>query len=162
MNERLKVFKILITLALLILAARAGQLQLIMGDYFYELSEGNRLSERPISAPRGKILDRNENILVSNKEAYDLYLLPNEVSPEISVGDLLLSLANITGLDLELLENNYENKGHSSSAVLLRRNISGNDGGYTGKKNELPGVYVESSSLRDYVYGNLAPIPLVM
>lgn len=29
-------------------------------------------------------------------------------------------------------------------------------------KDELPGVYVESSSLRDYVYGNLAPIPLVM
>lgn len=158
MNERLKVFKILITLALLILAARAGQLQLIMGDYFYELSEGNRLSERPISAPRGKILDRNENILVSNKEAYDLYLLPNEVSPEISVGDLLLSLANITGLDLELLENNYENKGHSSSAVLLRRNISREMMvAIRENKDELPGVYVESSSLRDYVYGNLAP-----
>lgn len=156
MDERLKVFKIVVVLTLLILALRAGQLQLFMGDYFYELSEGNRLSERPISAPRGKVMDKKGNILVSNKEAYDLYLLPNEVSPEISVEDLLQELASLTGLDYGILQTNYDNQERSSSAVLLRRNIS-REMMVIIKENKdaLPGVYIESSSMRDYVYGEL-------
>lgn len=157
MDERLKVFKIVIVLTLLILAVRAGQLQLIMGDYFYELSEGNRLSERPISAPRGKIMDRSGNIFVSNREAYDLYLLPNEVSPEITVENLLQKLAKLTGLDYEILKNNYNNRERSASAVLLRRNISREMMVIIQEnKDALPGVYIESSSMRDYVYGDLA------
>ncbi|MFP4016942.1 MAG: penicillin-binding protein 2 [Halanaerobiales bacterium] len=159
MDNRVSILRIVVVIILILLVLRAGQLQLLMGNYYYELSEGNRLSERPISAPRGRIIDRNNNILVSNKESYNLYLLPNEVSPEYEVEDLLMKLSDITGIDLELLNNNYEmGKSDSSSAVLLRRNIS-REMLVIVKENDdnLPGILIEDSSMREYVYGEFAP-----
>ena len=159
MNNRVNILRIIIVAILIILALRAGQLQLLMGNYYYQLSEGNRLSERPISAPRGKIIDRDNNILVSNKESYDLYLLPNEIPPEFDVEKLLSIIGGITELDAGMLESNYQKgKSHSSSAVLLKRNIS-RETMVIVKENsdKLSGILIEESSMREYVYGDLAP-----
>ncbi len=159
MNNRVNILRIIVATILIILALRAGQLQLLMGNYYYQLSEGNRLSERPISAPRGKIIDRNNNILVSNKESYNLYLLPNEVPPEFELEELLLILGEITKIDTDLLMSNYlRDNSHSSSAVLLKRNIS-RETMVIVKENSgnLPGILIEESSMREYVYGDLAP-----
>lgn len=159
MNNRVNILRIIVVAILIILALRAGQLQLLMGNYYYQLSEGNRLSERPISAPRGKIIDRNNNILVSNKESYNLYLLPNEVPPEFEVEDLLLLLGDITQIDTGLLMSNYQKDGsHSSSAVLLKRNISRETMVIVEENSgNLPGILIEDSSMREYVYGEFAP-----
>ncbi len=51
----------------LILFARLFELQLIRGDYFRGLSEGNRIRRIPILAPRGQILARGGEVLVGNK-----------------------------------------------------------------------------------------------
>lgn len=158
MNSRVKVLKIFVLITLLFLILRAGQLQLIMGDYFYELSEGNRLSERPISAPRGKILDCSNNVLVSNKESYNLYILPNEIPIEFKIDTILINLEKITGLDSEILRENYASEGRSSSAVLLKRNISRENMVIIQEnKDKLPGIFIEESSIREYVYDDLAP-----
>ncbi|MFP4661337.1 MAG: penicillin-binding protein 2 [Halanaerobiales bacterium] len=158
MGDRVGVLRVIIVIILLILVLRAGQLQLLMGNYYYELSEGNRLSERPISAPRGKVVDRNNNILVSNKESYNLYLLPNEVSPDYEIEELLLKLSDTTGLDLELLKSNYEmGKSDSSSAVLLKRNISREIMVIIKESSDnLPGILIKESSMREYVYDDFA------
>ncbi len=159
MNNRVNILRIIIVAILIILALRAGQLQLLMGNYYYQLSEGNRLSERPISAPRGKITDRDNNILVSNKESYDLYLLPNEIPPEFAIEKLLSIIGRITELDAEILESNYQKgKSHSSSAVLLKRNISRETMVIVKENSDnLSGILIEESSMREYVYGDFAP-----
>jgi penicillin-binding protein 2 len=157
MIDRLKFFKIAVTFVLLILIIRAGQLQLMLGNYFYELAEGNRLSERPVSAPRGKILDINGNVLVSNREAYNLYIMPNEVPPEVGIDDLLLKLEKLTGIDSSIMKENYNLEGRSSSAVLIKRNISRETMVIIQENSSiLPGIFIEASSMREYVYGNFA------
>lgn len=52
----------------LVLSARLIELQIIRGSYFRSLAEGNRIRRVPIAAPRGNILARGGEILVSNKE----------------------------------------------------------------------------------------------
>lgn len=159
MNKRVTALKVFVLIVLTILALRAGQLQLIMGKYYHELSEGNRLSQRPISAPRGKIIDSDNNILVSNKLSYNIYLLPNEISPEFTVNELLLKLSELTGFNISILQENYQRgKGHQSQAVLLKRNISRELNVIIQENiDKIPGIFIEESSMRDYVYGDLAP-----
>lgn len=57
----------LLIAAVLVLFTRLLDLQVIRGKYFRTISNENRLRRIPISAPRGKILSREGNILVDNK-----------------------------------------------------------------------------------------------
>ena len=58
----------LLILSFLFLTARLFELQIIKGDYYRNLSEGNRIRKVKIIAPRGKIYARGGEILVGNKE----------------------------------------------------------------------------------------------
>lgn len=52
--------------------ARLFDLQLIRGEYFHSLAQGNRLRQIPIKAARGEILDRNGIVLARNIPRYNL------------------------------------------------------------------------------------------
>lgn len=54
--------------AFLILIGRLFDLQIIRGDYFRSLSDGNRIRRIAILAPRGKIFARGGETLVDNEE----------------------------------------------------------------------------------------------
>ena len=61
-------FRGTLILGFLILAGRLSELQIIKGNYFRSLAEGNRIRRVPIVAARGKILARGGEILVGNHE----------------------------------------------------------------------------------------------
>jgi len=159
MNKRLRVINYIIIILFFLLVVRAVQLQIVNGDYYYQLSEGNRISRRPINAPRGKIIDADENILVSNKLSYNLYLLPNEMSPDSTPEYLIQKLVDLTELKYGKICESYENnsKQNGSSAILLKRNITPETMVIIGENSsELSGLLVKESSMRDYVYGEVA------
>ena len=54
-------------MGLVIIFGRLAELQVIKGEYFRSLAEGNRIRRVTIVAPRGRILDRNGVILVDNQ-----------------------------------------------------------------------------------------------
>ena len=58
----------ILILGFLIIIGRLIELQVIKGGYYRSLSEGNRVRRVPITAPRGKIISRDGEILVGNKE----------------------------------------------------------------------------------------------
>src|SRR3990172_9308119 len=57
----------LLVVGFLILLGRLAELQVIKGQYFLNLSDGNRTRRVPISAKRGEIHARGGEILVGNK-----------------------------------------------------------------------------------------------
>lgn len=59
-------FRGLLLLGVLVLVGRLGELQVIKGEYYRNLAEGNRVRRVPIVAARGKILDKNGVVLVDN------------------------------------------------------------------------------------------------
>jgi penicillin-binding protein 2 len=61
-------YKGLIVLGLLILVTRLIELQIIKGAYYHALAEDNRIRRVSVPAPRGKILARGGEVLVTNKE----------------------------------------------------------------------------------------------
>lgn len=61
-------FRGVLILGLAFLVTRLIELQVIKGNYFRALAEGNRIRRVPITAARGKILARGGEVLVGNKE----------------------------------------------------------------------------------------------
>ncbi len=58
----------LLILGVLVLVARLIELQIIKGNYYRSLAEGNRIRRISVSAPRGRILARGGEVLVGNVE----------------------------------------------------------------------------------------------
>ena len=58
----------LLILGFIIVIGRLLELQIIKGDYYRNLAEGNRIRRVPITAPRGKVLARGGEVLVGNNE----------------------------------------------------------------------------------------------
>ncbi len=159
MSKRLRVINYIIIILFSLLIIRSLQLQVIRGEYYYELSEGNRISRRPINAPRGKIMDKEGNILVSNKLSYNLYLLPNEMPPGSTPEIIFQNLSELTELEYEIIIENYHKNSekNNSSAILLKRNITPETMVIVGENREdLSGIVVKESSMRDYVYDEIA------
>lgn len=57
-------------------------MQCIHGNYYLELSKMNRIRLVPLSGPRGNIYDRNGNLLVGNRIAFDCIVIPQEFEPD--------------------------------------------------------------------------------
>lgn len=85
-------FYILTIAALLILFLRVGYLQVVRGEYYRNLAEGNRIKTYFLPAPRGIIYDRRGEPLVYNIPTFDL---------RVNLADFL---ANSTSVQEEILE----------------------------------------------------------
>lgn len=63
-------FHLVLIFGFFILFWRLFELTIIKGSYYRQLSEGNRVQEKNIRAPRGIIYDRKEQVLARNKPVY--------------------------------------------------------------------------------------------
>ncbi|ACM60404.1 penicillin-binding protein 2 [Caldicellulosiruptor bescii] len=61
-----------------ILVVRLSYLQIIKGDYYYELSEKKLMQKASLEAPRGIIYDRNGRPLADNRPAYVLQIMKTQ------------------------------------------------------------------------------------
>ncbi len=81
---------------LLLLFSRAAWLQIVKGDYYYLLAEGNRLRIETIEPRRGIIYDKNLIPLVRNTANFVLYLRPIDLPKnELDRDNLIRKVAEI-------------------------------------------------------------------
>lgn len=66
-------------------------------EFYSERAERNRIKAFPISAPRGKILDRDGRVIVDNRSSFSLMLSRESLKPE-QVGEV------VQGLDVDSAE----------------------------------------------------------
>jgi penicillin-binding protein 2 len=90
--RRIEISRLAVGTALSLLAIAYWFVQIVRGDYYFSLSENNRIRAVKITAPRGYVLDRNGAPLVENEPAYTLHLYRREAR------DLEASIAFIVGL----------------------------------------------------------------
>ncbi|BFD25228.1 MAG: penicillin-binding protein 2 [Candidatus Parcubacteria bacterium] len=101
---RLPIIAIALIIFFSILAGRSFWLQVVKGDYYYSLAEGNRLRTETVEARRGIIYDRNLVQLVNNAANFVLYLRPIELPRDEETRDQLIRrLAYWLDGDLETL-----------------------------------------------------------
>ena len=76
--RRIEISRVGVGAILSLLAVAYWIIQIVRGDYFFNLSENNRIRAVKITAPRGYVLDRNGATLVENEPAYTLHLYRRE------------------------------------------------------------------------------------
>ncbi|MDY6796483.1 MAG: penicillin-binding protein 2 [Actinomycetota bacterium] len=78
MVHRFTLFVMILSALMAVLVVRLWFLQVVQGDRYGAMAEGNRIREVDLEASRGYILDRNYDKLVSNRNALCIYVQPTE------------------------------------------------------------------------------------
>jgi penicillin-binding protein 2 len=164
MNNRLAVRLALfgaIALALfVVLFFRLWFLQILNGKEYLAQARNNRTREFRVSAPRGSILDSNNEVLVDNRTSLALQIDPNKLPPELKRRQAeLAELADLThSTPHQVKKLIHEGVVTSPGApVTLRRDV-GHYLVYYMQENQhlFPGVSVQRVFVRNYPHGSLA------
>jgi len=143
-----------------VLFFRLWFLQVINGDKYLAEAKNNRTREFRVSAPRGKILDRNGNVIVSNRTSLALQVNPTKLpeAPRRRHAELA-QLAQLTHSSLPRLRKTMHEQLQLAAAapVTLRRDV-GDYLVYYLEENQdrFPGISVQRVFVRRYPHGTLA------
>ncbi len=95
LSSRIEIARLAVGAVFAILAFSYWYVQIVRGDYYFELSENNRIRSVKLTAPRGYVLDRNGSVLVENEPAYSLQLYRREAKNLRSSVDFAVKLLGL-------------------------------------------------------------------
>lgn len=146
-TDRRYVITGIIILTFLVIIIRLFHLQVI--ERSYRLSASNNVLRYITQYPaRGLIYDRNGELLVHNKAAYDLMVIPRQVAPFDTT-----EFCDILGITREQLVNNLRDARRHSSfrpSALIKQLSAENYAVLQEKLFKYPGFYVQPRTLRAY------------
>jgi penicillin-binding protein 2 len=153
--RRIKIVNLLIKGLFLFIGLSLINLQAVQGRKFKTLSDKNCIRLIPQIGARGRILDREGSVIVDNKLAYDVMILPQDLGQR---DETLLGLSRVLGKSVEDLKDVIR-RAHrvTSLPVTVEKNID------TRKtialeelKFDFPGIVIQPRPKRTYPYGSLA------
>lgn len=131
------------------LTGRLAYLMLARADYYGEKAKEVQQRERSIKAERGKILDRNGEVIAGNKPVSTISVIHNQVKDKEKVIDVL---SDLLGIEEEKVRAKVEKK---SSREKIKSNVE-KDVSDKIREMDLAGVLVDEDYKRYYPYGELA------
>ncbi len=99
-NQRIKYVFIIFVLLFFIIFVKIVYVQVFSYEKLSTLSDDLWSRELPISAARGKILDRNGKVLADNKTITSLVIIPNQIEDKERVTEALSSILNVSYQDM--------------------------------------------------------------
>ena len=137
-----------------VLLVRAWSMQVLAGDRFVLAAENNRVREIPLDAPRGRILDRTGEPLVTNRAALGVTVVPTARDDE----ELLGRLAEVLEMDLaEVVERVSSVREAALRPRLVAIDVPMEAIAYLAEhESEFPGVEVSVVAVREYPLGSRA------
>jgi penicillin-binding protein 2 len=135
------------------LGARLWQLQVNEGEHYRLLADENRISERLLVPPRGRILDRAGAELARNQPSYRVRIVADQLrNPQRT----LQAMAQLIRLDDQRIEAvlGQLRSVPKFSPVTVRDDLAwGEVARLALQLPEFPGVLLDATSLRDYPAG---------
>ncbi|MFH1822666.1 MAG: penicillin-binding transpeptidase domain-containing protein, partial [Patescibacteria group bacterium] len=155
--SKLKITVLIILFFLFIIVGRVAWLQIIKGDYYYSMAEGNRIRVERTEAKRGIIYDRNYNLLVRNVANFLLYFVPadlpkDEIARENLINKISDILENIDKDEIKrLLTTVKEGSLESFQPLFITDNIPYEKAIALYLESDfMPGVVLSNKSRREY------------
>ncbi|MEW5766532.1 MAG: penicillin-binding protein 2 [bacterium] len=140
-----------------VVVLRLYQVQILQGGGFKKESEENRIQFIPVTAPRGRILDRKGTVLVRNRPSFDISVIQLGLSPQI-LERTITGLSRILNLSPTEIRERLSKEAHCpfNPALIIQDVDRKTMTQVAERKIDLPGVIIQVSPRRDYVYGDLA------
>ena len=136
------------------LAAKLWSMQMVSSDYYENLAEQNRTRTVTTVAPRGRILDRDGNELVTNRPSLHVAAYRDFASDTVTVRHL----ANVLGLPyIEVMRSIQDYSQSAQSLHTIATDVRRSTVAYIQEHpDEFPGVQVVEGTERSYPHGTLA------
>ncbi|WP_020585925.1 penicillin-binding protein 2 [Desulfobacter curvatus] len=139
-----------------ILFLRLVYLQMIRGEEYRRLSMTNCVRLKSIKSSRGLIYDRNHNLLVDNRPAFDLTIVLEDAKP---LKGTLERLAELTGDSYEDLMATIKKAGRAAfyKPLILKRDITRDLlAVIEAHQFDLPGIHIDIEPTRNYIHKKTA------
>jgi len=130
-------------------------LEIIHSRKFKELSDRNCIRLLPQVGARGRILDRNSNVIVDNYLSYDVMILPQDKD---KIDKTLMSVSGVLGVSLNDLKDAFKD-GYIAPflPVMIAENIDIKEVmALEELKSDLPNIVIQPHPQRAYLYNRLA------
>ncbi len=156
-SRKIKIFSLIIFLALGLFFARSFYLQVVRGEYYHGLAEGNRIRILPIKASRGVIFDSQGQQLVKNIASFNLLItpadLPDDESDKNKILKQVAELAEILVAEIE--EKIKAQQPYIYQPILIKSGLNYQQIiDITIKERELPSVSLEEGWRREYLFSD--------
>lgn len=155
-QSRLPIVQVAAILAFVLLFLGLWNLQILQNKYYTELAEKNRIRPITLIAPRGKILDRNGQIVVDNRPSFILSI-SRENLPAIESS--LPLLATGLKLDISFLQSQIDKYRLQPSyiPIIIKEDVTIEDLSFIeAHRTELPGLDMIPQPRRFYREGETA------
>lgn len=159
-QDIIKIWFGVLLIGILILFIRTSYLQIVQGEHFSAIAEGNRLRVLDIKAIRGVIFDRNNNLLVDNVPSFSLAIVPVDLdkaeAARRKVAAELSQLSNQTAEEIyELIASQSV---YSYQPVIIKENLNHNEAILAEiLASKYPGVILKVDNIRQYLATDQTP-----
>ncbi len=154
-RERLFVVAVCMALAMMLLAARAGVLQLLRHEDLSARAEANRTAIVPIVPNRGLIVDRHGVVLASNYSAYTLEITPSKVRNLEATLDALAEVVEIQPQHRRRFKRLMEDSKRFDSLPIRTRLSEEDVARFSAQRFRFPGVELRARLFRHYPMGDV-------
>ena len=136
------------------LGARAAYVQVIHQSFYQRQGEIRFARTLDIPASRGRLLDRNDQIMASNVPALSVWAIPEDINPSLAEQpEKLAALAKLLGMRVPELQQKLA--AEDRSFVWLRRQLDGSLNADV-QALKIDGLYTRMESRRQYPEGEAA------
>jgi penicillin-binding protein 2 len=159
--RRVALLGALLVIGFAALLMRLWALQVLAGSHYAAQAKANQVRTVPVAAPRGTVLDRSGNILVSNEPVTSVELSPSGMPKALPRRAAeVRALAHVTGASVRHLTKlilERRNAGDMLDPIVVRTKATAPMRTYLEERaGEFPGMTLAQSYIRRYPYGSLA------
>ncbi len=158
-QDRFRYIYVVVFLGMAFLISRMVYLQILMGDKMRQVSEENRIKRVKVTAPRGMIFDRNHKLLIDNRPAFDLEIIPQYLRESKQSKPVIERLAKLVKMP-EAAINDVLNKNRGQPPFLpvkIKTDLTREEVARIETwKIDMPGVEVREEIRRTNIYGEVA------
>jgi penicillin-binding protein 2 len=137
-----------------LLAGRLYQLQIVDGSLYLTLAESNRISDRLLAPPRGRVMDRFGVILAGNRRNYRTLIVPEQTSGLEAALEMLARVIPLPDHQrVRILKEAQTNP--PFVPIVVAENLAWDD--FARLNLDLPyleGVQTDVGETRDYPFGD--------
>ena len=159
-RDRLRLWLVLLIIGLAALLGRVSYLQLVRGQYYQTVAEGNRVRIYTVKAPRGVVYDRNQTLLVKNVPSFSLAVipvdLPTDPEPRAATIQYLAARSGLT--EAAITEQINQVPPYSYQPLTVKENVNFDEAALVKiQSSQYPGVMLKTDSRRQYLQSSTTP-----
>lgn len=153
-RRRLLLFGGFNAVMLSLIGTRLFYLQVLKGGEYRDLADDNRISMRPIPAPRGRIFDCHGNVLVDNRPNFQLMVIPEIAKEMRPLLARLHPLLELTDKEIETILRQTRRQ-RAFLPLMIKSHLTWEEvSRVEARIHTFPGTTLQAQSMRHYPYGN--------